>query len=641
MKRRMSFAKRSAFLNCTILLLAGCFVFSQIAIASEVFTLDDLLKLKYVTSAKISPDGERIAYTVRVPRKADDEPGPAYSELHLVSVKTKQSRPFITGKVDVRSIAWRPDGSAIAFLTRRGEKAKKQVWVIPVDGGESRQVTHSETNVLSFKWHPSGDKIAFVANTPKTEREKALMKKGYDFIYFEENLKHRNLYMIDVDMSGGTKEAEQLTEDITVWAFVFSPDGKSVAAGASEKNLVDYRYAFQKVHLLDLESKSLKQLTNNPGKIGNYVFSPDGSHLAYAAALSQKDNAVSQAFVLPMNGGEAINLTPENFRGHVNWINWQDNSTVVYRADEGVETTLSTIKTSGNGAQRQVILSSEDNGGIIFEPPSFTRDFKHMALVGESPEIPGEVYYWQPGKEPQRMTTVNPWLSERTFGKQEAIQYKARDGYEVEGLLIYPVTYQEGQEYPLVSIVHGGPESNYSNGWITRYSNPGQILSGKGYAAFYPNYRSSTGYGVKHAAFGYNDPAGVEFDDIADGIKHLIDEGIADADRVGLGGGSYGGYAAGWFATYYTDLVKATCMFVGISDVISKRGTSDIPYEMLFVHMGEKLEDMWDLSLKRSPIYWAHQSESAILIYGGKADTRVHPSQSMELYRRLKMNNHP
>jgi len=140
---------------------------------------------------------------------------------------------------------------------------------------------------------------------------------------------------------------------------------------------------------------------------------------------------------------------------------------------------------------------------------------------------------------------------------------------------------------------------------------------------------------------GYKDPAGKEFDDIADGIDYLVKEGIADPERVGLGGGSYGGYAAAWFGTYYTKYVRAVCMFVGISDLISKRGTTDIAYEELYVHSGDPIEKMWKLSLERSPIYWAHQSKSAVLICGGADDTRVHPSQSMELYRVLKMNNHP
>jgi len=176
---------------------------------------------------------------------------------------------------------------------------------------------------------------------------------------------------------------------------------------------------------------------------------------------------------------------------------------------------------------------------------------------------------------------------------------------------------------------------------MTAYSRPGQVFANLGYLTFYPNYRSSTGYGLEFAYTGYNDAAGTEFDDIADAIDHFVDEGMADAERVGVTGGSYGGFASAWLSSYYSEKVKTVGMFVGISNLISKRGTTNIPYEELYVHSGKKLEEMWQQSLERSPLYYAHQSRTAVLIYGGTDDDRVHPSQSLEYYRRLKMNDHP
>ncbi len=602
-------------------------------VAGDVLSPDDLLRIRSVTSASISPDGQWIAYTVSVPREADEPAGGAWSELHVVSTRSGESRPFITGKVSIRALAWKPDGSAISFLTRRNG-GLTQVWMIPMAGGEAQQVTHADNHIFSYAWHPSGEKIAWLATPPKSARQRALEKKGYGFIYFEENLRHRNLYIADA----GSAASEQLTKDITLWDFTFSPDGNTIAFSASPQNLIDQRYIGQSIYILNLADKSVRRLTDNPRKLGNFRFSPDGRQLAFAAALDRKDNAISQAFVIPVTGGKARNLTPPNFRGHINWVGWKDKKTLLYMAGEGTMTTLSTVKASGG--KRKVILHSKDSG-IVTAPPSYTRDVRHFAFVGQSPQIPRDLFYWQPGKALKRLTTVNPWLAERELGKQEVITYKASDGQAIEGILIYPVGYEKGKTYPLIVLVHGGPETHYSNGWLSRYATPGQVLAGKGYAVFHPNYRSSSGYGIEFSATGYNDAAGREFDDIADGIDHLIAIGLADKKRVGMGGGSYGGYASGWFATYYTDKVRAVCMFVGISDLISKRGTTDIPYEELYVHSGKKLEEMWQESLKRSPIYWAHQSKTATLIYGGTADTRVHPSQSLELYRRMKMNDHP
>ena len=608
-------------------------------LSANPFSPEDVLKFKRASEAVLSPSGEWIAYTVSVPRAASDEPGGAYAELWLVSTKTGEQRPFITGKVNASGLQFSPDGSRIAFLMARGDKAKAQVWMISTAGGEASQITSVETGVSTFRWHPKGDLIAYVATTPQSKSEKELDKKGYGFIFYEENLKDRNLYVLKVGGDGGVGDAEQITKDCSVWSFEWSPDGATIAAAISPKNTIDQDYMFKKIYLVNVATKERKQLTDNPGKLGGFEWSPDGSRIVYNAAIELKDHSASQVFVIGVSGGTPKNLTEPKFRGTVIWTSWKDKATIVYRASEGVYPTLSTV--SASGGKRTIILDAKASG-VIFGAPDLTKDFKRAAFVASAPDVPGDVYFWQSGaKDLKRLTTLNPWIGDRALGAQKVVRYPARDGLEIEGVLIYPVGYNPGDRYPLVVIVHGGPESNYSNGWVTSYSEPAQVLAGKGYAVLLPNYRASTGYGLDFALAGYNDPAGKEFNDVADGIDYLVSAGIADKDRVGLGGGSYGGYAAAWFATYYTAKVKAVCMFVGISELASKRLTTDIPYEELDVHSGKALEDMWQMSLERSPIFWAHQSKTAVLILGGAADTRVHPSQSIELYRILKMHEHP
>jgi dipeptidyl aminopeptidase/acylaminoacyl peptidase len=605
--------------------------------AGGAFTAKDVLKTRGCSGAAVSPDGLWIAYTVYTPRKASEKAGSSYRELFLVNTRTRQVKPFITGKVSIGGLQWTPDGKRLGFTTRRGEKAKNQVWVIPVDGGEAVQATFAKNGVYSYQWHPTQNKIAYISSNPKPEKEKKLAKKGYGFIFYEENLKHNHLYMQDLD--GEKKEAKQLTKGKTVTGFVFSPDGGAIAASAMDKNLVDYRYMFRHVYLVDVKTGKMEKLTGNPGKLGNFNFSPDGSKIAYTRSLDRKDHQASQVFVVDVKTKKEKNLTEPGFKGHVNWSGWKNNKTVAYTAGEGVWSTLNVVP--ANGGKRTIILNSKDNG-ISFWRLNYTKDFKHFAFTGSSGSFPSDLFYWNPGlKKPVRLTHVNPWLKDKKLGKQAVIRYNARDGLEIEGLLIYPLDYKKGQTYPLIVVVHGGPEGHYSNSWVTGYSSPGQVWAGKGYAVFYPNYRASTGYGVKFALEGYGDPAGKEFDDIADGIDYLVKEGVADKERVGLGGGSYGGYAAAWFGSYYTKYVRAVVMFVGISDLISKRGTTDIPYEELYVHSGKQLEKQWEMNLKRSPVYYAHQSKSAVLIIGGANDTRVHPSQSLEFHRRLKMNKHP
>jgi dipeptidyl aminopeptidase/acylaminoacyl peptidase len=599
---------------------------------------EDIFRIKYADDAAISPNGQWIAYTVTIARDVADKAGSRYAELHLVSTETGAGTALVTGKRNATAPDWHPHGHTIAFLMHDDVYKNDQVWTVPADGGVIVQVTNTPSDIKSFQWHPDGKRIAYIAETPKTEREKILKKKGYGFTYYEENLKHQNLYLIDVSEEGKIAKSKQLTRDITIWSFVFSPDGSRIAATASAKNLVDYKYAFNHIHLLDLASGKITRFSDNPGKLGNFEFSPDGQSLVYNAGLTQKDHDVSQVFVQPIGGGPARNLTIPDFKGHVSWAGWKDNHTVVYLAAQGAWNTLNLVPAAGG--EREVVLHSRE-AGITFEDFTLSNDFAPLAFIGNGADVPADVYSWSPGQAPRRLTELNPWLADRKLGRQKVISYQARDGWEVEGLLYYPVGYKSNKTYPLIVRVHGGPESHYSYGWNTGYFMPPQIFAGAGYAVFLPNYRGSTGYGLAHTEAHFGNPAGIEFEDIADGIRHLVDIGVADADRVGLGGGSYGGYAAGWFSSYYTELVRAVAMSVGISNVVSKVGETDIAYEMLYVHFGKKMEDRWQQSLERSPIYHAHKSRTAVLIIGGEDDARVDPSQSREYYRRLKMNDHP
>jgi dipeptidyl aminopeptidase/acylaminoacyl peptidase len=206
----------------------------------------------------------------------------------------------------------------------------------------------------------------------------------------------------------------------------------------------------------------------------------------------------------------------------------------------------------------------------------------------------------------------------------------------LEGVLIRPLDEEKGRRYPLILAVHGGPEAHQSNGWLTRYSYPGQVAAARGFAVFYPNYRGSTGRGVAFSKMGQGDYGGKEFDDLVDAIDHFVETGLVDRAKVGITGGSYGGFASAWAATKLTKHFAASVMFVGISDQISKMGTTDIPNEMNLVHSRQWPWEDWDWFRERSPIYYAEQARTPILILHGKNDPRVHPSQSMELYRYLK-----
>jgi dipeptidyl aminopeptidase/acylaminoacyl peptidase len=266
------------------------------------------------------------------------------------------------------------------------------------------------------------------------------------------------------------------------------------------------------------------------------------------------------------------------------------------------------------------------------------RDGASAAWLEQSPRHPPEVFLYQPReKNARRLTNSNPWLAELQFAPQEVVKHKARDGLELEGILIRPLEAEAGTRYPLILAVHGGPEANVPNGWVTSYANPGQFAAARGFAVFYPNYRGSTGRGVAFSKLGQGDAAGKEFDDLVDAVDHLVATGLVDKAKVGITGGSYGGYASAWGATYYSERFAASVMFVGLSDLVSKAGTTDIPHEMHLVHHLKHLWEAWDHFRQRSPIYHVQKARTPLLILHGKEDPRVHPSQSMELYRQVKL----
>ncbi|MDX1361674.1 MAG: S9 family peptidase, partial [Pseudoalteromonas tetraodonis] len=306
-------------------------------------------------------------------------------------------------------------------------------------------------------------------------------------------------------------------------------------------------------------------------------------------------------------------------------------NTLNFIANVGTQSFVASIKTGSNKYKKLV-----KEGKFIASQLSVSDSDKTLALRGNTAKHPNEVFIVRSNKA-TRLTDSNSWLNDKRFAKQETITLKARDGVELDGVLVYPLNYEKGTRYPLIMSVHGGPESHDKDGWVTNYSRPGQMGAARGYAVFYPNYRGSTGKGVDYSKLGQNDYAGKEFDDLVDFKNHLVDMGLVDTKRVGITGGSYGGYASAWGATKLTKHFAASVMFVGVTNQLSKFGTTDISNEMNLVHARSYPWDKWQWYLERSPIYWAGQSETPLLIMHGKDDPRVHPAQSMELYRYMKV----
>jgi dipeptidyl aminopeptidase/acylaminoacyl peptidase len=621
---------KSLFLFLTLSLLFSIQLFAQI---DTIITPYNVVKIKSIGEVILSPDGKLIAYTVISPREVNDEPGPAYRELYLMNGDGTNQRPFITGKVSVGNITFSPDGKLIAFTGRYENDKSVQVYAIPVDGGEKYKLFESSESVLQFKFSPDGKSIFYTAQNPVPEKIKNLTKKGFNQIIYEEDWQHINLYRYDLT----TKKSEQITNDCTVFDFVVSNSGKYIVAAIAPRNLVDDSYMFKRLYLIDLSTKQKELLIDNPGKLGNFEFSPDDKYLVFNSAVDIYDPSSSSMYVVevPNKGKKFADLRnySEKFEGTVNWVGWKDNQTLLFTAEEGVYLPLSEQKLTDS--KRKLVTPPNS----VIRRVIFDRSTGNYVLVLSKFNHPNEIYLFTKKGEFKRLTNVNPWLDNVKFARQEEVRYSARDGLEITGVLNYPLNYEEGKRYPLIVNVHGGPEAADQNAWVTSYGSWGQMAAARGYFVFMPNYRASNGRGVEFSKMGQKDLGGKEFDDVIDGIDYLINKGLVDRERVGIGGGSYGGYFSAWAATKYSDRFAASVVFVGISNQISKRGTTDIPYEDYYVHWRIWSWEDFDLVWDRSPIKYVNNCKTPTLILHGKDDPRVNVSQSMELYRALKTLN--
>lgn len=605
---------------------------APLAAQSDGMTLRQIAEIQQVGEAAISPNGEHIAYTKIVPRRLFDEPdGSAWTELHVVDMNG-DNRPYVSGKVNVSRVGWTPDGEDIVFMTRRDGDSANSLYRIPLHGGEAKKLIGLETGIRDYSFSPDGSRVALVATEPDDPTLKKERDMGFTQIIFEEDWRPYHLYIHDLGAENG--ETQKLEIEGSVQEVQWSPAGDRLAVKVTPREMVDDWLMFNRIRIVSPEGDELGRV-ENPGKLGRMAWSRDGAHLAFIATESLHDTREGRLMVTSADGGEWTNLLPD-LLGHVWHVDWRNERDIVFISFEGVEARLGQIRFDGGG-QRDLLSA----GGPIWNSLSVS-DNGALAMVADAPQHPREVYV-RAGRraDARRLTDSNPWLSDIRFARQEVITYEARDGLDIEGMLFYPLDYEPGTRYPLILAVHGGPEAHYSNGWLTSYALPAQVAAAEGYFMFFQNYRGSTGRGVEFTEISQRRPAEEEFDDLVDGVDHLIELGLVDGDRVGITGGSYGGYASAWGATYYSDRFAAAVMNVGISDKISMLGTSDIPKELYLVHYLTWPWEDWNLYKQASPIYYAQRAKTPILILHGDADPRVDPTQSRILYRYLSLQEDP
>jgi dipeptidyl aminopeptidase/acylaminoacyl peptidase len=591
----------------------------------KVMTAEVAEALQSVRSVYLSPCGEWVIYSVSKPAVPGKDKYPS-SEYRIMPFSGGEDRFFLSGDGSPSSLKWRPGKKQLTFLASRD--GKRQIWALPLDGGEAFALTSNDTSISSYQWDKDGTKIAFLATEPENEAITKAKKAGRDMDVVEYAYNFTRLYVLDME----SKETRAITPaEYQVWGFDWAPDGSQFLITASEEKTTDARYMFQHIYLVDAASgERTRLLDSQEGKLGDVVWSPDGKHIAWNGGTNISDPSAGSLYVYSMETGEAVNHTGDAIET-VSGVEWLDNETLAYTTIEFQHSHLYTMKL--DGSDKNELLGT----GPVFRGVSFSDDGTRLATSASTPTHPSELFVAEAGKELQRRTFHNPHLKNFALGKQEIIEWETTDGWKIQGVLIYPVNYEEGKRYPLIVNPHGGPESSSMDSWSTSATSWGQIAAGKGYFLLRPNYRASTGRGVAFSKANHRDLGGREFEDVVDGVKHLVNIGLVDEKKVGCGGGSYGGFFSAHAATQYSEHFAAAVVFAGPSSQYSKIGTTDTTWENAYVHYD--LHDWWnhhELIWEFSPVAYVNNCKTPTLICHGENDKRVPIGQAQELFRNIK-----
>lgn len=619
-------------LACAIFITVSgiALVFAQ---EKRAMTLVDLLEVPSLRNPQLSPDGRQLVYVLA---ETDWKANKQISHIWRTNIDGTNLIQMTTGAEGEQSPRWSPDGKQIAFITKRGDAKKQQIYLLNNQGGEAQQLTNHATSVSNIKWSPDGAFIYFLASDPKTEEEKERDKSKDDVIAFDENYKQRHLWKVSITQ----KNEQRITEgDFSILSYRLSRNGKNISFHRAPTPLYDDSDEGE-VWVMDADGIGAMQLTRNTVAERGAELSPDNKTVLFLAdcndmfELYYNDNI----FTVPANGSKPRMLLSD-MPYEVQAARWSaDGKWIYFIANTGVRSELFEVEVATD-KQRQLTEGNHSLRNWSYVPAANRHIFSINASINA-----GDVWMLSTNKDakPTRITRVFDYLlRDFRLPRQEAILWKGEDGETVEGIVVYPLDYEKGKSYPLVVKTHGGPASSdkFSFGSWSGYE---QVLTAKGYAVFKPNYRGSTGYGddfLRDMVGHYYRQSHL---DVMTGVDHLIEVGIADGNRMAKMGWSAGGHMTNKIITF-TDRFKAASSGAGAVNWTSMYGQSDVRIYRTPWFGGTP----WQ---KDAPIdvYWEHSPlkniwkvKTPTLVLVGEKDVRVPPPQSVELFRALRSNKIP
>ena len=603
---------------------------------------EDIVGLKGLNQPVISPDGKWAAFVRALPVLEAEK---SAHRGHVWLVSTDGGEPFqlTNGPNGDSNPQWSPDSTRLAFVSKR-EDDKNQIWIIPIAGGEAQQLTRAENGASNPQWSPDGKRIAFLREEKDSTAEEKRKKAGDDRVVMGvDDFKQTHLWVIDVeamddepellfslpgeasDENVKTDKSQRLTEgDFHVSEPQWSPDGKQIVFVSAPSPKADDMMFNGTVQVVDLETKNVRKLTAHDGGESTPRWSPDGGQIAFLH--SPEGYGQRDLHIISADGGTSSNLTAAQLDRNADMPIWSpDGEAIYFIAMDRVRWQLYSASKAANEI-RQIT-----HGDCVIGAISIADDGDTFLCTRSEPHAPGDVWVGaiRTG-EMKPLTKLNPQVENFALGEVRVIQWQSSDGLEIEGLLCLPVGYEADKAYPLIVEPHGGPRSSRDLGFKPTW----HYFSGEGFAYFAPNFRGGDGYGHDFATTNFNDWGGGDYQDIMTGVDFLIEQRIADPDRLIVGGSSYGGYMTAWVITH-TDRFKAACNVCGVINLVSFYAQTDIPSFVRLYFAGVPSQQL-ELYRERSPINYVHRAHTPTLILHGEEDIRVPLPQSEEFYAGLK-----
>ena len=621
------------------------------------WTSDDILGLKAVSDPQVSPDGRLVAYVVE---SLNEEKDGYQTDVWLVPASGGEARPLASSPAADESPRWSPDGKWVAFLSERprpGAKpddsgdAKRQIWLIRPDGGEAMPLTSAPGAVSGFEWSADGKGIAFLAREPKGEERKKREKEKDDAWTPAELYPWSRLWVIDV----AARQARQLTTgEIHVTGLSLSPDGRTVAFAGQPTPLIPDNFRSD-LYTIPTAGGSPAPLVARKGADGAPAFSPDGKWIAFVSQDGRDDDwyTNSRVCLVPAAGGPTRVLTASLdeqigglFGSALEWT--PDSASVVFPV--AWRTAGRLYRATLDGKVEPLTSGPEVDGAPSVDGKGETLVFLRVDAVTPreawamrlSPAAPDRATKGKAGPPPgpRRLTDTNPQTRDLLSFPKELVTWKGADGWDMEGLLVYPPGHVKGTRVPLALNVHGGPAGVHGNSFTPAARLWGwPLFLQKGYAVFFPNPRGSGGYGERFRAANVRDWGVKDYEDIMRGVDALVERGIADPEHLTVNGWSYGGFMTSTIVTK-TDRFKSAIIGAAVTDLASFTGTADIPEFARSYFRSWPWEDA-AAYVEHSALFRAGNVKTPSLVVHGDKDDRVPISQGWEFYNALRARGVP